>query len=730
MAVEEVGVRLTARDRRQFSREMDIARRDVDRLGDEADRADRQMRRAGDGVGFFSGSLRTLGRVAAVGVVALAAATAGVVAWGIEGYNALVRIETIAAQTNAVIESTGGVANVSASQIDAHAAAIERLTGVEAEAITEGQNLLLTFTNVRNQVGEGNNVFDRATEAMVNMSTALGTDASGSALQLGRALNDPIRGVTALTRAGVSFTQDQKDMIASLQESGDLLGAQGIILDELETQFGGSAAAFGSTTEGLTARIGNAYGEVQESIVAEFMPLTNRALEAIMGQIQGLAATSDQWLPRVSAAAERVADGFSNIGAQAPNLWDAIQAGDAQGIAEVLDNMAGNTGALVGPIRTAVEVFEDLWKIGSRVADVFVEVLDALPIGMVESIADVIGLVADNMETLKPLVTAVVGGFLAFRAVTLVVSTFTGAVALLNGVLAVNPIVLLVFWIAALVTGLIYAYNHSETFRGAVDALGDVIQAVVSWIARAAEAVAQWLVEIGALSAAQAIVAGIAAVFSTVAGWISTAVGHTTAFISAAWPTVVGAIGAIVAVATTLAGWIQSGVNAAGRFIGAAWPTVQSAIAGIQSVARGVGDAFARALGFLQSIMRAIGGAIDSAGRLRDSLSGGGGGGGGGFSGILDSLPGGNLVPGFASGGIVPATPGGKLVRVAEGGQAEAIIPLPRMAEIAPLFAPETVSGWAHGRNGATTIRVPVYLDGRLIAEAVVDSLDDELART
>ena len=75
------------------------------------------------------------------------------------------------------------------------------------------------------------------------MSPVLGTDASGSAIQLGKALNDPIKGITALTRVGVTFTEQQKDQITTLVESGKTIDAQKIILGELQKEFGGSAEA-------------------------------------------------------------------------------------------------------------------------------------------------------------------------------------------------------------------------------------------------------------------------------------------------------------------------------------------------------------------------------------------------------------------------------------------------------------------------------------------------------
>jgi hypothetical protein len=163
----------------------------------------------------------------------------------------------IARLTGAVIKSTGGVARVTAKQVDTLATAISNKTAVDDEAIQSGANLLLTFTNVRNEVGKGNDIFDQATQAAVDMSVALGTDVAGASLQLGKALNDPIKGVTALSRAGVSFTEQQKDQIRTMVEAGDTLGAQKIILEEMGKQFGGAAEAAAGPLDRLKTIAGN-----------------------------------------------------------------------------------------------------------------------------------------------------------------------------------------------------------------------------------------------------------------------------------------------------------------------------------------------------------------------------------------------------------------------------------------------------------------------------------------
>jgi hypothetical protein len=94
---------------------------------------------------------------------------------------------------------------------------------VDDEAIQAGENMLLTFTNVRNEVGKGNDIFNQATRTVQDMAAAFGGDATSNSKILGKALNDPIKGVSALTRVGVSFTEQQKDQIKTLVESANIL---------------------------------------------------------------------------------------------------------------------------------------------------------------------------------------------------------------------------------------------------------------------------------------------------------------------------------------------------------------------------------------------------------------------------------------------------------------------------------------------------------------------------
>lgn len=168
--------------------------------------------------------------------------------------------QNVTAQLNAVIESTGGKAGMTADAILSLSSALEQKSKFEDEAITSAQNLLLTFTSI------GKDVFPNATQTVLDMSQALGQDLKSSAIQLGKALNDPIEGVTALRRVGVSFNESQLAQIESMQKSGDLMGAQKLILQELAVEFGGSALEASKTFDGQMTILNNNIGNLKETI--------------------------------------------------------------------------------------------------------------------------------------------------------------------------------------------------------------------------------------------------------------------------------------------------------------------------------------------------------------------------------------------------------------------------------------------------------------------------------
>lgn len=166
----------------------------------------------------------------------------------------------------AVLQSTAGAAGLTYRELRNMASALQEVTTFGDEAIQEAQALLLTFTSI------GREVFPEALESILNVSTALGTSLQSSVQQVGKALNDPIKGIAALTRVGIQFTDQQRQQITTMQRAGDVAGAQAIILGELETQFGGLARAIATTPFGQLEQLGNTLGDIAENIGNELLP--------------------------------------------------------------------------------------------------------------------------------------------------------------------------------------------------------------------------------------------------------------------------------------------------------------------------------------------------------------------------------------------------------------------------------------------------------------------------
>ena len=177
---------------------------------------------------------------------------------------------SVMAQTEAVIKSTGGAAGLTATQMSDMAQAMSASNGASLfsdDAILGAQNVLATFTNIKGQN------FGGATQSIIDMSQALGIDLNGAAMQVGKALNDPIKGIAALGRSGVQFTAEQEATIKALVETGDVAGAQALMMKELNTQFGGSAAAAVGTYAGQQIVLKEKFADIQQTLGEALMPL-------------------------------------------------------------------------------------------------------------------------------------------------------------------------------------------------------------------------------------------------------------------------------------------------------------------------------------------------------------------------------------------------------------------------------------------------------------------------
>ena len=145
------------------------------------------------------------------------------------------------AQVGRAILTTGFAAGQTSSSIIALGSEMQRLTGIADSLIIKSSAVLLTFTNISGAA------FPRAMKVAVDLSKAFDQDLRQSVIQVGKALNDPILGLTALRRIGVSFNETQKKSIKGFMAINDIASAQKVIFDELEKEIGGVAEAMSKT---------------------------------------------------------------------------------------------------------------------------------------------------------------------------------------------------------------------------------------------------------------------------------------------------------------------------------------------------------------------------------------------------------------------------------------------------------------------------------------------------
>jgi hypothetical protein len=269
-------------------------RTDASKITSDVKTAERKVESAGStagkkyGSGFSSSIKGLLGAAVATGAVA------GAISLGKQALGEAREAQVVGAKTEQLIKSTGGAANVTAGQVSDLAGALSEKTAMDDEAIQSGANLLLTFKNVANEAGKGNDVFNQATAAALDLSSAGFGSVESASVMLGKALNDPAKGITALSRAGVTFTDQQKKQITAMQESGNMLGAQKAILKEVQGQVGGVAEA--SKTAGDEARV--AWGNLLETVGTALLPVMDALAvvfvsviaPAITGMVTGVGA--------------------------------------------------------------------------------------------------------------------------------------------------------------------------------------------------------------------------------------------------------------------------------------------------------------------------------------------------------------------------------------------------------------------------------------------------------
>ena len=166
----------------------------------------------------------------------------------------------------AVIKATGAAAGLTADEMKKYASQLQDVTKYGDEVTIDAMAIMSTFKSIKGDV------FKEAIASAQDMATVLNTDLNAAVMQIGKALESPEIGLTALRRSGVSFSQEQVKQIKQLVAEGKKQEAQLIMLKELQNEFGGAAKAAAGDAYGAATQLSNAWGDLKEVIGAAVTP--------------------------------------------------------------------------------------------------------------------------------------------------------------------------------------------------------------------------------------------------------------------------------------------------------------------------------------------------------------------------------------------------------------------------------------------------------------------------
>jgi hypothetical protein len=229
--------------------------------------------------------------------------TAPIAALGFTAVKAFQQQAKAIAQVEAGLKSTGGQVGYTSQQLQQMASDLQTKTLFGDEQILQDATAqLLTFTNISGEQ------FARTQQAALDLATRLDGDLKGASIQLGKALNDPVANLSALSRSGIQFSEEQKEVIKSMAESGRLAEAQTLILDELNNQYGGSAEAAAKADGGFT-QLANSFGDLQEEfgkILVDVLQPVVDFLKNVVSSLQNASPEFKQMAVTISLVAAAI----------------------------------------------------------------------------------------------------------------------------------------------------------------------------------------------------------------------------------------------------------------------------------------------------------------------------------------------------------------------------------------------------------------------------------------
>jgi TolA-binding protein len=282
-------------------------------IGANTKKLDEELGKAQRKLKYFGKNTKALGKSLSIGL------TAPLAIMGATSVRAFQVQAKAIAQVEAGLKSTGSQAGFTSKQLQAMASDLQSKTLFGDETILKDATAqLLTFTNISGEQ------FARTQQAALDLATRLDGDLKGASIQLGKALNDPVANLSALSRSGIQFSDEQKAVIKSMAETGRLAEAQTLILDELNRQYGGSAEAAAKADGGFT-QLANSFGDLQEAIGQQLIPILRPLVDWLTQTVAKMQEAPDSF-KRAAVVIGLVAGAIGPLLVVIPSLIGGVRA--------------------------------------------------------------------------------------------------------------------------------------------------------------------------------------------------------------------------------------------------------------------------------------------------------------------------------------------------------------------------------------------------------------------
>jgi hypothetical protein len=331
------------------------------------------------GVNQAESGLNKLGNFAQKAGLAVAAGLAigatAAIAFGVESLKAAAEAEAVtrglenAAKNAGVFGDRASGINKATQALDAHSKALGEMSGIDDEIINQIKTGWLAVPSLAALGTEGLN---KLAEVVADTAAGTGKDVQAIGLAFQRVAGDTESAFSKLTRAGIVFTDEQKNTFQALLDTSGEMAAQAYLIEQLGVKYEGAAAAAANPFERLNVIFGN----LKETIGVALLPAFEQVVPVIQEMIESL-VTDPSFQAFLDTMSQTLLDMMPRLEPVIRNFND-LMLRLLPGLNPLLDSMGSALGIISLTMPSVNSGGEEMFSVWGKVADVLSEIESAL----------------------------------------------------------------------------------------------------------------------------------------------------------------------------------------------------------------------------------------------------------------------------------------------------------------------------------------------------------------